>query len=196
LIILFIVGEEYKLWSSLCSFPHPPITSSPFDPNIHYSTLFSNSLSQCSSLNVRDQVSHPCRTTGKIIVLYILIFMFVDMRLSMLLLSKLYACITSRQGWVEQLLCICYKTAMVHSLPEYVQFPLRSLLDTPFWKYATASVMWATVKVQVTQQRFMRITNRKLNRNLFSCSELKHEDMRTHRHTQISSARITFWGTR
>jgi hypothetical protein len=27
---------------------------------------------------VRDQVSHPCRTTGRIIVLYILIFTFLD----------------------------------------------------------------------------------------------------------------------
>jgi polysaccharide pyruvyl transferase WcaK-like protein len=31
-------------------------------------TLFSNTLSLCSPLNVRDQVSHPYRTTGKIIV--------------------------------------------------------------------------------------------------------------------------------
>jgi hypothetical protein len=31
-------------------------------------------------LNVRDQVSHPCRITGKIIVLYILIVMFLDSR--------------------------------------------------------------------------------------------------------------------
>jgi hypothetical protein len=31
--------------------------------------LFSNTLSLCSSLNVTDQVSHPYRTTGKIIVL-------------------------------------------------------------------------------------------------------------------------------
>jgi hypothetical protein len=37
-------------------------------------------LSLCTSLNVRNQVSHPCRTTGKIIVLYILIFMFLDSR--------------------------------------------------------------------------------------------------------------------
>jgi hypothetical protein len=28
----------------------------------------------CSSLNVRDQVSHPCKTTSRIMVLYILTF--------------------------------------------------------------------------------------------------------------------------
>jgi hypothetical protein len=32
----------------------------------------------CSSFNVRDQVSHPYKTTGKIIVFYILIFTFLD----------------------------------------------------------------------------------------------------------------------
>jgi hypothetical protein len=31
--------------------------------------MFSNTLSLSTSLNVRDQVSHPYRTTGKIIVL-------------------------------------------------------------------------------------------------------------------------------
>ncbi|PNF19236.1 hypothetical protein B7P43_G08216 [Cryptotermes secundus] len=40
--------------------------------NILLNTLFSNTLSLCSSLNSRDQVSHPYRTTGKIIVLHIL----------------------------------------------------------------------------------------------------------------------------
>ncbi|PNF42404.1 hypothetical protein B7P43_G01953, partial [Cryptotermes secundus] len=36
-------------------------------------TLFSNTFSLCSSLNVRDHVSHPYRTRGKIIILYIVI---------------------------------------------------------------------------------------------------------------------------
>jgi hypothetical protein len=43
--------------------------------------LFLNAFSLCSSLNVWDQVSHPCRTTGKIIILYILIVMFLCSRL-------------------------------------------------------------------------------------------------------------------
>jgi hypothetical protein len=42
------------------------------------STLFSNTLSLCSSLNSGDQVLRPYRTTGKIIVLYVLIFMSLD----------------------------------------------------------------------------------------------------------------------
>jgi hypothetical protein len=64
----------------LCSFLHSPVTSSLFGPNILLSTLFPNTLSLCSSLNVRDQVSHSIRTTGKLIVLYILIFTYLDSR--------------------------------------------------------------------------------------------------------------------
>jgi hypothetical protein len=43
---------------SLCSFVHSPVTSSLYGPNIFLRTLFSRTLSLCSSLNVRDQVSH------------------------------------------------------------------------------------------------------------------------------------------
>jgi hypothetical protein len=44
---------------SLCSFLHSPVTSSLFGSNILISTLFSNILSLCYYLNVRDRVSHP-----------------------------------------------------------------------------------------------------------------------------------------
>jgi hypothetical protein len=79
LSILIILGEECKLQSSsLCSLLDLPITSSLFGPNILLSTLFSNTRGLCSSHNIRDQVSHPYRTTGDAIVFHILIFVFLD----------------------------------------------------------------------------------------------------------------------
>jgi hypothetical protein len=48
------------------------------DDDILLNTLFSETFSLCSSLKVRDQVSHPYGTTGKITVLYILIFFLYE----------------------------------------------------------------------------------------------------------------------
>jgi hypothetical protein len=59
---------------------HPPVTPSLFGPNILLNTLFANTLSLCSSLTLKDYVSHPYRTIGKIVVLYILTFTFLDSR--------------------------------------------------------------------------------------------------------------------
>ena len=50
-----ILGEEYRsLCTSLCSFLHSPVTSSPLYPNSLPFTLLSNTLSLRSCLSVRD----------------------------------------------------------------------------------------------------------------------------------------------
>jgi hypothetical protein len=70
-----ILGEKYKsLSSSLCICLYSPVNSSLLDQNILLGTLLSNTLSLRSSHNVSDQVSHPYKTTGRIIVLLILMF--------------------------------------------------------------------------------------------------------------------------
>ena len=64
LITQTIFGEQYRiLSSSLCSFLHSPITLSHLCPNTLLSTLFSNTLSLHSSVNVGNKVSHPYKTT-------------------------------------------------------------------------------------------------------------------------------------
>jgi hypothetical protein len=82
LITRTILGEEHRsLSSSLCSFLHSPVISSLLDPNILFSTLFSSTLTLRSSLIVGEQVSRPYETTGKIIVLYNIIFAFLEGKL-------------------------------------------------------------------------------------------------------------------
>jgi hypothetical protein len=49
--------------------PHSTVTSSLLSPNIFLSTLFSNTPSLCFSRSMRDQVSHPYKIGGQIIVL-------------------------------------------------------------------------------------------------------------------------------
>jgi hypothetical protein len=58
LFIQIIFSEEYKSRSSpRCSFLQPPVTLSLFGLNILLSTLFTNTLSLCSSLNVSQQTT-------------------------------------------------------------------------------------------------------------------------------------------
>jgi hypothetical protein len=81
MITRIIFGEEYSSWSSsLCSLFHSAGISSYLGPSSFLTTLFSNTISLCSSLSVRDQVSHPYKT-GSVIVLYIVIFMFWNSKL-------------------------------------------------------------------------------------------------------------------
>ena len=51
------------------------------DPNTLFGTLLSNTLSLRVSLNVSDRISHPCTTTGSIIVLCVLILTVLDGKL-------------------------------------------------------------------------------------------------------------------
>ena len=78
-IIRTILIEHYtSLSSSLWGLLHSPVYSSLLGPNILLSTQFSDTFNLRSSLNISDQVSHPYKTTGQIIFLYILIFKFLD----------------------------------------------------------------------------------------------------------------------
>ena len=73
-LITRVFSEEYRSLSSLLSgLPHSPVISPLLGQHIILSTLFSNNLSPCSSLNVSGQDSHPYETTCKITVVYILI---------------------------------------------------------------------------------------------------------------------------
>jgi len=55
--------------------PHYAVFSTSFllDQNILLSTLFSDILNVCSSFSVRHQISHPCKISDTITVLYVVI---------------------------------------------------------------------------------------------------------------------------
>ena len=76
-----IVEGHISLSFSLCRFAQSPVTSTLLCPISLFSILFSNTLSLRSSLNVSNQVSHPYKTIGKIVVHYILIFICLDSKL-------------------------------------------------------------------------------------------------------------------
>jgi hypothetical protein len=68
-------GEQYRSFcSSLRDLLQSPVTSCPLSPNIFFSTLFSKILRPRFYPNFRDQTLRPHKTTGKIAVLYVLIW--------------------------------------------------------------------------------------------------------------------------
>jgi hypothetical protein len=72
LIILILLGEEYKLCSSsLCNFLHSPATSFLLGPHILLNTLFSNTFSPYSSLNIRYQVLQYIKGQPKLYFFFI-----------------------------------------------------------------------------------------------------------------------------
>jgi hypothetical protein len=81
LIILTILAK-----SKYCEAPYCAVFSSllllppSLSPSILLSTLFSKKLNPHPSLTVRERVSHSYKTTGKIILPYILIFIFLQRR--------------------------------------------------------------------------------------------------------------------
>jgi hypothetical protein len=76
---------------SMQFFLQSPVTSSVFGLDILLGTVFSNTLSPVMS---RDKVSHPYATTGKIRVLYIINFTFLDSRRKDKVLKRMVASIT------------------------------------------------------------------------------------------------------
>jgi len=65
--------------AALLQFFQPPANSLPLRSKYSPSILFSYILSLYAFLSV-DQVSHPCKTAGRIVSLYILIFTFLQRR--------------------------------------------------------------------------------------------------------------------
>jgi hypothetical protein len=81
LIILILLGEGYKLWSSsLRSFLQPSVTLSLFVPNILFSVLFLNTLCIPSLTSETKFQAHTKPQAKRAIVLHILNFTFLDSR--------------------------------------------------------------------------------------------------------------------
>jgi hypothetical protein len=80
----------------LCSLLHSPVASFLLGPNILLSTLLSNTLSLCSSLNVRDQVSRPykrqkiiiCIQSNPVIATSVMRHLFYSVRYSVIAINS------------------------------------------------------------------------------------------------------------
>ena len=79
------------------------VTSSILAPNLLLNTLFSNTLSLRSWVNVSDHVSHPYQTTDKI--LFMSIFIFLDRKL-----AEKRICVKWQQKFLPSPFTACYIT--------------------------------------------------------------------------------------
>jgi len=79
----FLFDHRNNIWLGvqLIKFLHSHCYLTPPGPKYLLSNLFSNILSLCSSFIARDEVLQPYKTTGKSIVLYVLIFIFLYSKL-------------------------------------------------------------------------------------------------------------------
>ena len=84
LILFYLITRimycmKYRSQScSLRGLLRSPVTSWFLGPKIFLSTLFSNTLSLCSFLNLQHQVLHPYKRTGEIAISYRLNFVFFE----------------------------------------------------------------------------------------------------------------------
>jgi len=117
--IIFV--EQYRSkGSSLRSLPPSSVSSSLLCSNLFLSTLFLNTLSLCLSFNVSDQDAHPYKTTGKTVVLYILIFTYLHSKLE----DKRF-CTEWQQAFPEFTLLLissCIEFGFVRVIPKYVNY--------------------------------------------------------------------------
>jgi len=75
-----VKSTSYEVHHFACSLLQPPATILPLGSKFSLQSLFSNILNVCPSLNVNYQVTCLYKTTGKIKVVYILIFKFLVRR--------------------------------------------------------------------------------------------------------------------
>jgi hypothetical protein len=69
----------------------PPAISSHIRPNILLITLFSDTANLCSSLRIRDQVSHPYKQQAKLWFIYFKLLFFLERRREAKTLNKMVA---------------------------------------------------------------------------------------------------------